>query len=210
MTRPMRCCTAICTCCLESSSLFPLTVTLVDPPNTERVIGGTIWDCPARNESRGEAKALIPGAVTVIVYTSGRNSVNENCPLLPDSTVRKVEPPDPVSDTRAPCTTSRFVSSTVPVMLPAPECCGVLVSPFCCGWGASGSTLSLAAEPKFCCAKTIEGTKMGRDKPKAAASNGFDHRATFNTEDYPTPETNSDPLPLDAKPCSRVILSIIF
>src|SRR5215470_6427726 len=193
MTPPMRWCTAICTCCLESSCLFPFTVTLVDPPNTESVIGGTIWASPAPNESWEETEALMPGAVTVIVYTSGGSSVNKNCPLLPDSTVRKAEPADPASDTRAPCTTSRFVSTTVPVMLPATDCSEILASLFCCGWGASGSALSLAAEPKFCCPRTIEGTKVERGKPKMAVSNGFDHRATFNTEHYPRLK-NFDPI----------------
>src|SRR5215813_12426691 len=100
MTRPMRCCTAICTCCLESSSLFPLTVTLVDPPNTERVIGGTICTSPACNGSGEEEKAFMPGATTLIVYTSGGNCVNENCPLLPDSTLREADPADPDNVTR--------------------------------------------------------------------------------------------------------------
>ena len=94
MTRPMRCCTAICTCRLESASLFPFTVTLVDPPNMETIIGGTIRASPGHNVSWAEEKAFMPGAVTVIVYTFGGNCVNENCPLLPDSTVRMTEPAD--------------------------------------------------------------------------------------------------------------------
>src|SRR5262252_8620228 len=186
MTRPMRCCTAICTCCLESSSLFPLTVTLVDPPNTERVIGVTIWACPARNESWGDSKVLMPGAVTVIVYTSGGNSVNENCPLIPESTVRTAEPADPANVTRAPCSTSRFVSSTVPVMLPAPVAWALFASLFCCGSGASGRVLSLVGRPKFCCARPVEGTKLKTNKTKEALSNGLDHRTTLDTEHYPT------------------------
>ena len=134
--------------------------------------------------------------------------MNENCPLLPDSTVRMAEPADLANVTRAPCSTSRFVSNTGPVMLPPSAARVLRPSVFCCGCGASGRALSLVGTPKFCCAKPIEGIKLKTNKIKTAASNGLEHRTTLDTEHYPTLKRGLDPSSSDAKYRSRVIPNI--
>ena len=52
---------------LASSSLFPFTVTLVEPPDTESLIAGKKRTSSACNGIRGDVKRFIPGAVTVIL-----------------------------------------------------------------------------------------------------------------------------------------------
>src|SRR5215469_12648619 len=112
----------MCTCSSDNCLLLPLTVTFVLRGEIDRVTGGKIWNSPGRNRIWDDVKVDIPGTVTVILYTSGGNPANANCPLMPDFNMRE-KPESPSSVTLAPWITPWFVSRTVPVMRPVPVCC---------------------------------------------------------------------------------------
>src|SRR5215468_5319833 len=67
----------------------------------------------------------------------------------------------PSTVTRAPWSTSRFVSKTVPEIVPAAVCCeSVPVEPgICAGWGVSGRALS-GVELRLCCSTAAEHFKL--------------------------------------------------
>ena len=107
-----------------------------------------------------------------------------NCPLLPDSTVRITEPDGLDTVTRAPCSTFRFVSSTVPDRLPV-AVCGESFAPdgvvICAGGSVSGRAPSWAFDLKLSCARAVEFAKLEKiNKMEPAARKGFDHRAKLN------------------------------
>jgi hypothetical protein len=104
--------------------------------------------------------------------------VNANCPSLPDGAVRTIEPGGPAKVTRAPCSTSPRVSSTVPDRLAVLVCCDSFVPDevvIWAGWGASGR----APDLKLSFARAGERAKTQKtNKMEPAITNGFDHGTT--------------------------------
>src|ERR1700733_2181865 len=134
-------------------------------------ISGTSRRSPAVRTISGETKVPIPGEVTLTLKSPGGSRSKVNCPLLPETIERVIDPALLVSVTVAPGTSAPVVSRTVPVMLQEACCAGEDEA------SASEETLSadfagwlFAPEFIICCASAPENSVPAKASATGAAS----------------------------------------